>query len=168
MGVCLTVPSFGVGFGGGANDNLLAYLTYTKGLDVDTIGKLDKAIWALPQAGASSLLFIVGIVIGWLLLGIALVRSHAVPAFFGIALAFGGFTHPLMPTHVLAGIGLFVAAVGFAGPASRCGGCQTTSSQRDPRASESRRGAQHERRAALCCDLAVPDRSVGPLPWSRP
>lgn len=115
VGICLTVPGFAVGFGGGVNDNLFAYVTYTEGLDVETIGKLDEALWAMPQTGVASLLFIVGIVIGLLLLGIALAKSQAVPVFFGVALAFGGFTHPFMPTHVLAAIGLFVAALGFAG-----------------------------------------------------
>ena len=33
----------------------------------------------------------------------------------GIALAVGGFTHPFMPGHTAAGIGLLVAALGFAG-----------------------------------------------------
>jgi hypothetical protein len=33
----------------------------------------------------------------------------------GIALGLGGFTHPFLPSHVLAGLGLLVAAVGFAG-----------------------------------------------------
>jgi hypothetical protein len=33
----------------------------------------------------------------------------------GIALAFGGFSHPFMPTHLTAGIGLVIAAIGFAG-----------------------------------------------------
>ncbi|HET9900400.1 MAG TPA: hypothetical protein VFR46_04940, partial [Actinomycetes bacterium] len=52
---------------------------------------------------------------GLLLLGIALWRSRVAPAWMGIALGLGGFTHPFLPGHVLAGLGLLVAAVGFAG-----------------------------------------------------
>jgi hypothetical protein len=33
----------------------------------------------------------------------------------GIALALGGFTHPFLPGHLAAGIGLLVASIGFAG-----------------------------------------------------
>jgi hypothetical protein len=50
----------------------------------------------LPEYGLGSLVFIVGIVIGLLVLGIALARSRAVPRFYGIALAVGGFTHPFL------------------------------------------------------------------------
>jgi hypothetical protein len=32
-----------------------------------------------------------------------------------IALIVGGVTHPFLPNHVIAGIGLLVAAAGFAG-----------------------------------------------------
>jgi hypothetical protein len=63
----------------------------------------------------AGLLFILGITIGLLLLGIALWRSRVAPAWMGMALALGGFTHPFMPGHVAAGVGLVVAAVGFAG-----------------------------------------------------
>ena len=68
-----------------------------------------------PIALVGSLLFILGVTVGLLLLGLAMWRSHAAPAWMGIALAVGGFTHPFMPGHVAAGIGLLVAAVGFAG-----------------------------------------------------
>jgi hypothetical protein len=62
-----------------------------------------------------SLLFILAITFGLLLLGIALWRSRVAPAWMGIALAVGGFTHPFMPTHTAAGVGLIVTAIGFAG-----------------------------------------------------
>ena len=115
FGICLTVPGFALGFGVNPNDNMLAWLTQKEGLDVSTVDQLDEAWWALPQVGLSSLAFLVGIVIGLLLLGIALVKSQEVPAFFGVALAVGGFTHPFLPGHVAQGLGLYVAAIGFAG-----------------------------------------------------
>lgn len=52
---------------------------------------------------------------GLLLLGIALWRSRVAPAWMGIALAVGGFTHPFLWGTILTGVGLLVAAVGFAG-----------------------------------------------------
>lgn len=93
----------------------LAYLTVTNDFDVATMAKLQQALEEEPAALIAGLLFIIGIVFGLLLLGLALWRSGAAPAWMGIALALGGFTHPFMPGHVAGGIGLLVAAVGFAG-----------------------------------------------------
>src|SRR5262249_2130898 len=49
------------------------------------------------------------------LLGGALKRSRAVPAWAGIAVLLGGATHPFIPTSLGQGIGLLVAAAGFVG-----------------------------------------------------
>jgi hypothetical protein len=115
VGLALTVPSFAIGFAAGPNDTQLALLTHQNHLDTSTVAALDTAMWGAPTAGISSLLFIVGIAIGLLVLGVALTRSRAVPAWYGVALAVGGFTHPFLPTHLLAGVGLIIAAVGFFG-----------------------------------------------------
>ncbi len=96
-------------------DDVLAYLAVTKGLDVATVAALDEAWWALPVTGAAALLFISGIVVGLPLLGIALWRSRVAPRWMAIALIIGGATHPFLPNHVVAGIGLLVAGIGFAG-----------------------------------------------------
>jgi hypothetical protein len=96
-------------------DDLLAYLAVTEGLDVGTVAALDEAWWALPVTGAAALLFISGIVVGLPLLGIALWRSRVAPRWMAIALIIGGATHPFLPNHVAAGIGLLVAGIGFAG-----------------------------------------------------
>jgi hypothetical protein len=98
-----------------APDDLLAYLTVTERLDVATVAALDEAWWALPVTGAAALLFISGIVVGLPLLGIALWRSRVAPRWMAIALIIGGATHPFLPNHVVAGIGLLVAGLGFAG-----------------------------------------------------
>lgn len=93
----------------------LAYLTVREGLDVTSMARLDEAAWNDPMQTLASLLFLVGIVIGLTVLGMALWRSRVAPAWLGIALAVGGFTHPFIPNHTAQGIGLAVAAIGFAG-----------------------------------------------------
>ena len=106
---CLSVFPLGV------PDDLLAYLTVREGLDVATIAALDAAWWVLPPVGVAALLFISGIVVGLPLLGLALWRSRVAPRWMAIALIVGGVTHPFLPNHVIAGIGLLVASIGFAG-----------------------------------------------------
>jgi len=93
----------------------LENITVSKGFDVATVSRMSTALEDYPIVAVGGLLFIVGISIGLLLLGIALWRSHVAPGWMGFALAAGGFTHPFMPGHVAAGIGLVVTAVGFAG-----------------------------------------------------
>lgn len=104
----LTVPGFAIGFGGNFNSDLLANLTASKNFDAVTMQKLADAAQAQPSVGIASLLFILGIVIGLLLLGIALIKSDRVPKAYGLALAAGGFTHPFLGAagHVAQGIGL--------------------------------------------------------------
>jgi hypothetical protein len=84
-------------------------------LDLTSVAALDEALHHEPLLGIASLLFIVGIVFGLGLLGGALKRSRAVPAWVGIAVMVGGATHPFIPNHIGQGIGLFVAAAGFIG-----------------------------------------------------
>jgi hypothetical protein len=93
----------------------LEYLTVREGLDRGAMAKLAAVMADQPSLLIGGLLFILAITFGLLLLGIALWRSRVAPAWMGIALAVGGFTHPFMPGHVAAGIGLLVTAVGFAG-----------------------------------------------------
>lgn len=93
----------------------IAALTAQHGLDVEVTGQLQTALDETPVFMVGGLLFLTGIVIGLLLLGIALAKSGLAPTWMGVALAIGGFTHPFMPNHIAAGIGLLVAAVGFAG-----------------------------------------------------
>ena len=91
------------------------YLAAIKGLDANAMRALEAATENDPIYQVASLLFIAGIVLGLGLLGAALWRSRVVPAWFGIALLLGGATHPFIPGSVGQGIGLLVAAVGFAG-----------------------------------------------------
>jgi hypothetical protein len=84
-------------------------------LDPTTMSALRDTMEGEPLMGIASLLFIVGVVFGLGLLGGALKRSRAVPAWAAIAVMVGGATHPFIPTSVGQGIGLLVAAAGFAG-----------------------------------------------------
>lgn len=94
---------------------LPAALIVEKHIPVDPVVQLEAAIEEHPIMLLAGLSFILGITVGLLLLGLALWRSHAAPAWAGMSLALGGFTHPFMPGPVAAGIGLWVAALGFAG-----------------------------------------------------
>jgi hypothetical protein len=91
------------------------YLVVHDGLDAGAMEKFGDAMEKQPTELLGGLLFILAVTFGLLLLGIALWRSRVAPAWMGIALAFGGFTHPFMPGHLAAGAGLIVAAIGFAG-----------------------------------------------------
>lgn len=64
--------------------------------------------------GVGALCFIVAVVIGLTLLGSALWRSRQIPRLAAVAVIIGGATHPFLPGHVAQGIGLLVAAAGFA------------------------------------------------------
>jgi hypothetical protein len=92
-----------------------AMATVQHGLDVTSTAALDEALHQEPLLGIASLLFILGIVVGLGLLGGALLRSRYAPAWAGIAVLVGGATHPFIPSTVGQGIGLFVAAAGYAG-----------------------------------------------------
>jgi hypothetical protein len=92
-----------------------AYLTVHDGLDASAVEKFTDAVGKQATVQIGSLLFILAVTFGLLLLGIAMWRSKVAPAWMGIALAFGGFTHPFMPGHLAAGAGLVIAAIGFAG-----------------------------------------------------
>ncbi|MGH3384420.1 MAG: hypothetical protein ACRDO1_07570 [Nocardioidaceae bacterium] len=92
-----------------------ALVTVQHDLDVSSMAALDEALHHEPLLGIASLLFIVGVVFGLGLLGEALRRSRAVPSWVGIAVMVGGATHPFIPHHMGQGIGLLVAAAGFAG-----------------------------------------------------
>jgi hypothetical protein len=114
-GAAIALLGFMTGFpllGGPIN---VAYMTVQHNLDFNSMSSLDAALRTEPLLGIASLLFIVGIVFGLGLLGLALWRSRIVPAWMGIALAVGCFTHPFIPNHIGQGVGLLIAAVGFSG-----------------------------------------------------
>jgi hypothetical protein len=111
--IALTGFFFGISLLGGVTTP--AMMTVENDLDFTSVAALADALQHEPLLGIASLLFIVGIVFGLGLLGGALKRSRAVPAWVGLAVMIGGATHPFIPHHIGQGIGLFVAAAGFAG-----------------------------------------------------
>jgi hypothetical protein len=111
--IALTGLCFGISLLGGVMTPAL--MTVQHDLDFTSMAALDDALHSEPLLGIASLLFIVGVVFGWGLLGGALKRSRAVPAWVGLAVLIGGVTHPFIPNHIGQGIGLFVAAAGFVG-----------------------------------------------------
>jgi hypothetical protein len=111
--IALTGLLFGISLLGGVMTPAL--VTVEHDLDFTSMAAMDDALHSEPLLGIASLLFIVGVVFGWGLLGGALKRSRAVPAWVGLAVLIGGVTHPFIPNHIGQGIGLFVAAGGFVG-----------------------------------------------------
>ncbi len=92
-----------------------AVLTARYGLHLDAVAMMTQAAENDPTILLVGLLFLVGIVFGLPVLGIALWRSRAASIWFAAALVLGAGTHPFVPGHVGQGIGLLVAALGFAG-----------------------------------------------------
>lgn len=114
-GAVLALTGFITGFGTVGGLVTPAALAASNDLDVAALADLDNAHWENPIVLLGSLLFILGLTLGLLLLGIALWRSRVAPAWTGWALALGGLTHPFMPGHTAAGIGLLVTSLGFTG-----------------------------------------------------
>jgi hypothetical protein len=103
----------GVALLGGVMTPALA--TVRHDLDPGTMAAFSDAMEGEPLMGVAGLLFISGVVIGLGLLGAALWRSRSAPAWAGIAIMVGGITHPFVPGSIAQGVGLLVAAAGFAG-----------------------------------------------------
>jgi hypothetical protein len=116
-GGTLTVVGFGLGLSGvGGGGTPLAVVTVTHGFDVETMARLDEAFLAAPYVLVAGLFWITALIIGQALLGLALWRSRLVSMTFPVALLLGGPTHPFVPGgHIAVGLGLLVAAIGYAG-----------------------------------------------------
>jgi len=91
-----------------------ATVTVQHDLDAGAMAGLDDALQHEPLLGIASLLFIAAVVLGLGLLGAALKRSQSVPTWAAVAVMVGAATHPFIPSSVGQGIGLLVAAAGFA------------------------------------------------------
>lgn len=94
----------------------LAWVAANKGYDATSTGKFIDAVQNDPRVGLGGLGFIVAILIGSVLLGLALWKSEAVPPWAAALVGFGGLTHPFLSVeHHVQGAGLVVLALGCAG-----------------------------------------------------
>jgi hypothetical protein len=117
----LLVPAF-VGLMLGVTDDVM-YLAATGGYDQPAMVRLLTDLDATPTVSVGITVYVAGHIIGMVLLGIALWRARAVPAWAGIAIA---ASQPLHLATVLTGASSLLdagawalAAVGFAAAATR-------------------------------------------------
>jgi Domain of unknown function (DUF4386) len=96
-------------------DELVALTTAEEGLDRATVLALIDAEWGQPTVAVALLLFLVGMVIGGILLGIALWRSRTAPRWMALALIVSSPSHVVFGPNALAALSWALAAVGFAG-----------------------------------------------------
>ncbi|HEU5485486.1 MAG TPA: hypothetical protein VFU98_11310 [Microlunatus sp.] len=113
-GALLSLPAFLTAFFVLAGPHP-AVLTAKYGLNLDAVAAMTQAAESDPASLVVGLLFLIGIVVGLPVLGIALWRSHAVSLWLAAAIVLGAGTHPFVPGHLGQGIGLLIAAIGFAG-----------------------------------------------------
>lgn len=100
----------------GIGSDPLAWVAAHKGYDPATTGKFIDAFESDPRVGLGGFGFIVAILFGSALVGLALWKSRAVPAWAAALVGLGGFTHPFLSfQHQVHGAGLVVLAVGCVG-----------------------------------------------------
>jgi hypothetical protein len=81
-------------------------------------GRLLDSLGAIPAIGLASDLFVVGHILGLVLIGIALWRGHILPTWAAVAIAASQVLHfifaVIVPVHALDGLAWGLTAVGFA------------------------------------------------------
>jgi hypothetical protein len=91
------------------------------GVSPAATGRLLDSIGAIQAIGLASDLFVIGHILGLILLGVALWRGRAVPAWAALAIALSQVLHfvfaVIEPVHVLDGLAWGLTAVGFAAAA---------------------------------------------------
>jgi hypothetical protein len=91
----------------------MIWVAARKGFDPTSTGRFIDALQDDPRVGLGALGFIVAIIIGSILIGLALWRSKAVPVWAAALVGFGGWTHPFLSfEHHVHGAGLVVLALG--------------------------------------------------------
>jgi hypothetical protein len=113
---CLTLLGFSAGLAL-PNDELTALTTAQEGLDHATVQALTEALWNQTTVVLPLALFLLAMVVGGILLGIALWRSRVAPRWMALALIVSGPLH-VVPTggvNAVAALGWALTAVGFAG-----------------------------------------------------
>ena len=81
-------------------------------------GRLLDSIGAIPAMGLAENLFVAGHILGLVLLGVALWRGRAIPAWAALLIAASQVLHfvfaVIVPVHALDGLAWGLTAVGFA------------------------------------------------------
>ncbi len=91
----------------------LVWVAAHQGYDPTSTGKFIDALQSDPRVALGGLGFIVAILIGSILLGLALWKSKAVSPWAAALVGLGGFTHPFLSfDHRVHGAGLVVLALG--------------------------------------------------------
>jgi hypothetical protein len=115
IGVCLAVPAFVMLFFS-AGDALLPVLADGT-VDTDTAARLAEGFFGLAPVAAATVLFIAGHLIGIMLLGAALWRSHAAPVWAAVAVIASQPLHlifaVIVPNNLLDALAWALAAAGL-------------------------------------------------------
>lgn len=117
IGAFLAVPGFIALEGQGSTQNIITVLAAQGKTDPGFAYTVSDAVQKLPQSGDLVGVFVFGHLIGTIILGMALWRSRAVPAWIAWALAVSQPVHLLSAmtgNHPLDLIGWGLTAVGFA------------------------------------------------------
>lgn len=117
IGAFLAVPGFIALAGQGSAQNIITILAAQGKVDPGFAYTASSAVQELPQSGALVGIFVFGHLIGTIILGMALWRSHAVPAWIAWALAVSQPIHlisAMTGNHPLDLLGWGLTAFGFA------------------------------------------------------
>jgi hypothetical protein len=116
VGLVLAFAGFSALFAGGADSDLIPYLTATEGLDRDTAYQLGSGLELGPHSAMTGIVFVFGHLVGTVLLGLAMWRARVVPAALALGLA---VSQPIHLISVMTGLRLLdlvgwgLTAVGF-------------------------------------------------------
>jgi hypothetical protein len=116
VGAFLSLAAFGA-TAALPNGDLTALATAQNDLDRTVVVALDEAVWGQPTVVTALLIFLPGMVIGGILLGVALWRSGVVPRWMALALIVSAPLHlaPGFGNNALAALGWALTAVGYTG-----------------------------------------------------
>jgi hypothetical protein len=116
VGAVLSLAAFGA-TAALPNGELTALATVHHDLDRTVVVALDEAVWGQPTVVAALLIFLPGMVIGGILLGVALWRSRVAPRWMALALIVSAPLHlaPGLGNNALAALSWALTAIGYTG-----------------------------------------------------
>lgn len=116
VGTILAFAGFTALFAGGPASDLIPYLTATESLDRATAYQLGSGLELGPHAAVTGIIFVLGHLVGTVLLGLAMWRARVAPAWLALGLA---VSQPIHLISVMTGlrpldlVGWGLTAVGF-------------------------------------------------------